>query len=83
MIGLYCLINILTYLLFGIDKWKAIHHKSRISEKTLLAATTFFGGFGAFAAMFSFHHKIRKKIFQIYVPICMIIQLYIIYVFVL
>lgn len=64
-----------TLLLMGLDKWKAVHHKFRISESTLLLCSLFFGSFGITLGMLLFHHKIRKVKFIYSTPIFFLIQL--------
>jgi uncharacterized membrane protein YsdA (DUF1294 family) len=78
---LYVIINIVVFVLYGIDKYKAIHELYRISENTLLIAA-FFGPFGAYAGMRLFRHKIRKLKFSILVPIFILVHigLYILYI---
>lgn len=66
--------NLTTFFMMGIDKWKAIHDKHRISEKTLLLSCLVMGAVGGIAGMLIFHHKTRKVKFQILVPICLIIN---------
>jgi uncharacterized membrane protein YsdA (DUF1294 family) len=53
------LINLLTFIVFGLDKAKAATRTWRIPEKTLLLLS-FIGGFpGAWLAMSLFRHKIK------------------------
>ena len=55
IIGIYLLIiNVVTFALYGIDKWKAIHNKWRIREATLLITALIGGSLGAFFAMRAF-----------------------------
>lgn len=56
-------INIISFLLYGIDKLLAIFRLRRISEKTLLFVSLMGGAFIGLLAMILFHHKIRKKYF--------------------
>ena len=58
-LSIYILINLIVFFLYGIDKWKAIHHKWRIPEAHLILAGVF-GIFGAVLGMLLFRHKIRK-----------------------
>lgn len=62
---LYCLlaVNVFLFLLMGIDKYKAGHHKWRIPEHTLLSLGILCGGTGGLAAMLLFRHKTRKARF--------------------
>ena len=38
---IYLLINVLACILYGIDKWKAVHHRWRIPESTLMLSAVF------------------------------------------
>ena len=53
-------INILSFILYGIDKLFAIKKIHRISEYTLLVMSFFGGGVGSLLGMNIFHHKTRK-----------------------
>lgn len=68
-----CLCSIITFVLFGLDKGKAIKHRWRISEHTLLIASLF-GGIGGLLGMLLFHHKTRKWKFRILVPLFALID---------
>ena len=50
-------VNIVTFLLYGIDKYKAKKGKWRISEATLLTMAAIGGSIGAWAGMRLWHHK--------------------------
>lgn len=63
-LSIYILINLIVFLLYGIDKWKAIHHKWRIPEAHLILAGVF-GILGAILGMLLFRHKIRKPKFYL------------------
>jgi uncharacterized membrane protein YsdA (DUF1294 family) len=69
------IVNIVTLILYGIDKWKAKHNLWRISEPTLLAFAALGGSVGALAAMKLFHHKTKHKKFYIGVPVILIMQI--------
>lgn len=70
---IFLIVNLVVFAMYGIDKWKAIHHKWRIPEATLICAA-FFGVVGALLGMIVFHHKIRKPKFYISVPLIMILE---------
>lgn len=59
------LMSLITFVTFGIDKNKAVHHKERISEKTLLTLSLIGGAFGGLLGMKVFHHKTLKKKFRL------------------
>lgn len=67
-------LSILTWALFGIDKWKAVRGKWRIRESTLLGLSLIGGAAGGLAGMYLFRHKIRKSRFRIGVPLMLIAQ---------
>ncbi|MDR2416437.1 MAG: DUF1294 domain-containing protein [Candidatus Peribacteria bacterium] len=56
-------INLITFILRGVDKRKAILKKWRISEKVLLLFCAFGGRMGALLAMGFRHHKTVKSNF--------------------
>ena len=60
--------NMLTFAVFGADKYKARKKKFRVPEKTLLLLAVIGGSAGALAGMYIFHHKTRKWYFRIGVP---------------
>ncbi len=62
-------INILTFFIYGIDKWKSKHKKYRISENCLISLAVIGGAFGAYLGMRAFHHKTKKNKFRITVPL--------------
>lgn len=81
IITVYVVINILVFLLYGLDKLKAIKDQWRIPEKTLMTAAIF-GVIGAILGMLIFHHKVRKPKFAIGIPVILILEsvtLYVIY----
>ena len=67
-------INLLTFLLYGIDTWKAQHKKWRIPEDILLFLPIIGGSLGALLAMAIFHHKTRHRRFLIVVPLVLVAQ---------
>ena len=72
------IINILSFILYGIDKYKAIHNMWRIPEIVLLSISLFGGGIGSILGMYAFRHKTKKKKFIIVNIISIIILIIII-----
>ena len=72
------IINVVTFFMYGIDKWKAKHTKWRIPEATLLGMAVIGGSIGACLGMKVWHHKTLHKKFKFGVPAIIIIQLLII-----
>lgn len=70
----FLVINLVTFLVYGIDKLAAKMQKWRIPEKVLLGFAVFGGSVGAFLGMQCFHHKTRKAKFFIGVPAIFLIQ---------
>ena len=54
-------INVVTFLVYGIDKWKAKQGSWRISEATLLLLAVIGGSIGALLGMQVWHHKTMHK----------------------
>ena len=67
-------VNIVTFLLYGIDKYKAKKNKWRISEATLLTMAAIGGSIGAWVGMRIWHHKTMHKKFKYGIPIIIIMQ---------
>ena len=68
-------INILTFLVYGIDKWKAKHGYWRISEATLLILAVIGGTIGALLGMKVWHHKTMHKKFKYGLPLILLAQI--------
>lgn len=71
------ILNLINFILYGIDKYKARHNKWRISEKTLLTLSVL-AGVGGFLGMEIFHHKTREKKFYLANLIGMALTIYLI-----
>ena len=67
-------INILTFLVFGIDKWKARRGKWRIPEATLIGMSIAGGSIGALLGMYLFRHKTQKRKFTLGIPAILLVQ---------
>ena len=67
-------INVVTFFLYGIDKWRAKHSKWRIEESTLLWWAAFGGSIGALLGMKAWHHKTLHRKFKYGVPAILIAQ---------
>ncbi|MBO7570426.1 MAG: DUF1294 domain-containing protein [Bacteroidaceae bacterium] len=71
-------INVFTFFIYGIDKYKAKNSKWRIPEATLLGLAALGGSIGAWLGMKVWHHKTMHKKFKYGVPAIIIIQIVII-----
>ena len=58
------IINVVTFFVYGIDKYKAKHAKWRIPEATLLLLAAIGGSIGAWCGMKVWHHKTMHKKFK-------------------
>ena len=67
-------INALSFILFGLDKYKAKKGKWRISDATLLMMAVIGGSIGAWTGMRLWHHKTMHKKFKYGIPIIIIMQ---------
>ena len=68
-------VNVLTFVVYGIDKWKARRGRWRVPEATLLVLAGAGGSVGAWVAMQLFRHKTQKKKFRYGVPAIFVLQL--------
>ena len=68
-------INVVTFLVYGIDKWKSKKGSWRISEATLLILAAIGGSIGALLGMKIWHHKTMHKKFKYGLPLILIIQI--------
>ena len=68
-------INVVTFFIYGIDKWKAKRSKWRITETSLLLLALLGGSIGAWLGMKAWHHKTLHKKFKYGIPLIFIIQL--------
>ena len=68
-------INCLSLLLMGLDKLKALRNNYRISEKTLIFLALIGGAIGIILGMLIFHHKTKKILFKVGIPIIIMIQI--------
>ena len=69
------LINLLAFILFFLDKRRAMGHRRRISEETLFFVSVLGGSIGAYSAMRLFHHKTHKVMFKIGIPLIILFHL--------
>lgn len=69
------ILNVLTFLLYGIDKWKAKRSRWRIPESALLGMAAVGGSVGAWLGMRVWHHKTQHKKFHYGVPAILLAQI--------
>lgn len=73
-------INLVTFLAFGVDKWKAKRKETRestrrVPEKTLFLLSILGGSVGALLGMRAFHHKTLHKTFRLGIPVILFLQI--------
>ena len=68
-------INVVTFIVYGIDKMKAKRSKWRIPEATLLGLAVIGGSVGAWLGMKVWHHKTLHKKFKYGIPLILIAQI--------
>ena len=68
-------VNILTFFVYGIDKWRAKKGSWRISEATLLLLAVIGGSIGAWLGIIVWHHMTMHKKFKYGIPAILIIQI--------
>ena len=67
-------VNVLTFIVYGVDKWKARRGHWRVPEASLLGLAALGGSVGAWLAMQLLRHKTQKKKFRYGVPILFVLQ---------
>jgi len=72
-------INLITFFIFAIDKFKAINSSRRVSEKKLWFLSLIGGSVGALLAMNLFRHKTKKLSFQAVLALVILFQIFIVY----
>ncbi|MCI9080193.1 MAG: DUF1294 domain-containing protein [Lachnospiraceae bacterium] len=72
-------INIVTFIAFGIDKLKAVSHKYRIKIITLLGLAFAGGSAGGLLGMYIFRHKTNKDYFTTGIPLIILMQVVVVF----
>lgn len=68
------LINLISLMIFGMDKKKAEKGLFRFSERFLLALAFFGGALGIWTGMHLYRHKTKKAKFYIGIPLVLLLQ---------
>ncbi len=71
-------INFISFIMMGLDKYKAKKRTWRIPESTLFVLALIGGSVGSIAGMHLFHHKTRHWYFLYGMPAILIIQILIV-----
>lgn len=75
LIGYPIVINVIGFLLMGIDKFRAKRRGFRIPEATLFIIAIIGGSIGSLLGMHIFRHKTRHRSFTIGMPVILVIQI--------
>jgi len=75
LIFLFLILNAITLIAFGVDKYLARTNRHRISEKSLLTLALIGGSIGAITAQRMFRHKTRKFKYVLWVILLLHISL--------
>ena len=67
-------VSVVTFVMFGIDKYRAVKGGYRIPIAVLLGMAFAGGSIGALLGMVVFRHKIRKNYFSVGVPLILVMQ---------
>ena len=79
IIGIYYIcVNIIAFILYGLDKKYAREGRWRIPEKTLLGIAMIGGAAGAWIGMQTFRHKTKHMSFRTLVPLFAVVHVWII-----
>ncbi|MBR4758451.1 MAG: DUF1294 domain-containing protein [Bacteroidaceae bacterium] len=66
--------TVLTFIVFGIDKWKAKNEQWRVPESTLFLLAIFGGSIGGWLGMEIWRHKTQHWYFRLGIPIIVVLQ---------
>ena len=72
------IINVIAFLMYGIDKYKAMKNKWRISEAALIGVAALGGVVGAIVGMRLFRHKTKHIKFVLGVPAILLLWIIVI-----
>lgn len=68
-------VNVVAFILFGVDKYNARKGNRRIREVTLLAMAALGGSIGAWVGMRIWHHKTKHRKFRYGIPFIILLQI--------
>lgn len=72
-------INIVSFIMFGIDKLKSINKQNRIPNAVLMSFLFFGGTIGGFLGMKIFHHKTNKDYYTVGIKLISLMQIIVIF----
>ncbi len=68
--------NVVAFIAFGVDKFKATTDQWRIPEKTLMLLALAGGSIGAWAGMQVWRHKTQHAKFKYGIPAILLVQIF-------
>ncbi len=68
LLGFVLLINIIGFIIMGVDKYKAKKRLWRIPEKIFFTVTVLGGAVGVYTGMLYFRHKTKHWYFMLGIP---------------
>lgn len=71
----YLVINLTSFIMYGVDKRKAVRKAWRIPESRLILLAALGGGLGAWLGMRIFRHKTKHIKFIVFVPLFLILHI--------
>lgn len=74
LLGYLLVLNVLGFLMMGIDKRRAKKGKWRIPERRLMLCAVFGGSVGALLGMQCFRHKTKHPKFSVGIPVILVLQ---------
>lgn len=75
LLAYFIIMNLIGFLLMGIDKYKAKKRAFRIPEATLFIVAVIGGSIGSIIGMYAFRHKTKHWRFVYGMPIILLLQL--------
>ena len=75
LVGYVIIVNLIGFLLMGIDKRKAVKHAFRIPESTLFIVALIGGSLGSLLGMYIFRHKTRHWYFVYGMPAILLLHI--------
>ena len=72
--AILCVTNGIAFVMMWVDKRRAQRHAWRIPERVLILSAIAGGSIGALLGMGCFHHKTRKPLFSVGIPVILCLQ---------
>ena len=71
---IYGILNILSFILFGLDAFYLKSDRSPMPRPVLVIAVVLGGGFGALCAMILYKHLLKDPLMKVLVPVFAVLQ---------